>query len=495
MSGTPFQTKFTLGLLTITPCPLDDEIECDTEEVSNDVKAEHAMENEAAKAAIAARKAKKVARQKSRSASPGKKPSRTKSRSQSPASRKKKEQAMAAKKKQLEEQEAAKKKKELEEEEKAKKLAQEEAEKAKKLEEEAARKAAEAKRLAEEEAAEEAALAEFAALAEKEEKARQQAQQEEEEAIMDASMDTSMASIVPRPTRFRPKRRISMFPACKSNIGLNQALQRYGSDVPFDWEKPEWTKEHVDLKHTSQVNKTYGWEKPDWARRSILKKTTLGDVVKQGVSLDRRLSKNSGTSRVLLRRRHSLTGRSSFDKTTKEFGWSQPEWARRNMLRTTEFGEAARQGVSLEVPVRVFKSIGGSDDDMCYHHNASMEESFASLNASKQRMSIIAWEKPEWAKKQTLKSTSTGQAVRQGIDLSLRMGDESRTRTRTRDDKSPNSSAGNLDFSEKNNANIQREKPAWANVSLKRTSKGETMKTKGNLANPITPRRSKSSDY
>jgi hypothetical protein len=354
----------------------------------------------------------------------------------------------------------------------------------------------------EEEAEEERALAEFAALAEKEEQARLQAQE-------DASSDASMTCQdmedppSPKPTRFRPQRRVSMFPACKSNVGLNQAITRYGSDVPFDWEKPEWTKEHVDLKHTSTINNTYGWEKPDWTRRSVLKKTMLGGVVKQGVSLSRPSVRSSGQFRMYLRRRHSLTGRSSFDKTNQEFGWSQPEWARRNILRNTEFGEAARQGANLAVPAHVSKTLasGGSEDDIGYHH---MEDSFASLNASRNRMSI-AWVKPAWAINRSLNSTSFGAAVRQGVDLSLPavgireilMGDESarsRTRTRTGEhEKSPNNSFAALDYSDKNQ-NLSWEKPAWAKMALKRTSKGEKMKTTGTLANPITPRRTKSHD-
>lgn len=427
-------TKNTLGLLTIEPTdPLKDkDIEVKSEEVL-------AIENAARDAIAAKKKAKKLSRQKSKeSQSPSRRRvGRKKSKDPAPAP---------------------------------------DLEAKKKAEEEAARKTAEeaaARKAAEEEAARKKAEEEAARLAAEEQESLEEPEPSMTGEIGEEEPLPPLPPPQPKKERPKPTRSISFFPFTGDNVGLKAALERHSHDVPFDWEKPEWTKEHVDLRHTSTMSNTYGWEMPDWAKNSNLKKTEMGEKAKQGVSLSRTIRFGGYNKKSAPRRTSSLAERGIINLTSKDIVSELPEWARENLLKSTEYGEAARQGLNLAIPYNVLKSMAAGNPE-----GDSLENSFASLNGSK----LLNIEKPDWAVNPSLKPSDKGLAVRQGANLALpvvgireiALGEESARQG----DVSPNSSFVNHTNSQKN---IGWEKPAWTKAVLKKTSKGDELKEKGTL--------------
>lgn len=472
----PFQTKNTLGLLTIdwNKQPHPDEIK-----TPEDIAAE-----EAAKAAIATRKAKKAA-QAARSRSRSKSAESLVVKAAEPVERRKKkaepvvvpvvdDEAVKEKARLVQEkkeQEEAAKRQLAQDEQEAKRKGEEEVRLRKIQEEEAAR-------LAEEEQ-----LAEYQREKEEEEEA-EAAQLLAEEQVRAARIAAeSVTEEVPPPPKRKMKRRISSFPSTPDNTGLVEAVKRYDNVVPFDWEKPEWTMDFGNLRHTTTQTNSYGWTKPDWttknglrsattresfcesdtpewARRSTLRPTALGEVAKHGANLER----------PIMRRSYSFSDRPSD-------AWSKPAWATRDFLKSTVAGTAVRYGIDLGHPISDLdiESVATTEKDSAF------AESFSSLNASK----TISWEKPEWTKNPGLKSTDTGTAARKGANLAFSMSDMKyvmdASERQAANDALLGSSMAKL------NTSIAWEKPSWAsNPMLKRTSKGQRMKENGTLAKPIS---------
>lgn len=169
----------------------------------------------------------------------------------------------------------------------------------------------------------------------------------------------------------------------------------------YSWEKPDWSKENK-LKQTKRgrlvrkganlakpitmINralndmmdaKLLAWGKPEWAKKAeILKSTQLGNAVKQGGSLARK-----------------ITHIASDPAYRKELGWEKPEWTEKRMVKETEKGRAVKKGECIS------KAITHIRDD-------------------EEVTSKYAWEKPEWAKKKMVRSTKEGEKVKKGEYLS-----------------------------------------------------------------------------
>ena len=482
----PFQTKNTLGLLTIDWTKQNDEPEEKSPEII-------AMEKAARDVILAKKKAKKekAARKKARSQSPTAKsasPPRARKKQNDEEAAKlaaeeariKAEAAIAAERRKLEADEAARLK-----EEEAKLAAEEAAEaerqrlrKLQKEEEEAERLRLK-KNQEEEEAIRRAAReAELQRRMEEEEEAFRLAA-EEEARKRQAALEA--AATQPQPVQPRQKRRASFFPLTKDNTGLEKAVRKYNNDVPFDWEKPEWTMDFGNLRHTTTISKTYGWEKPEWVLKNVLRKTPLGDFIHDGHSLERPV--------------HLLRRRCSFADLRSE--WAKPEWTKRFKLRSTNHTRRT------DMTIGTCSTIG--DDSV------NFDDSIASLahvdfNGSQ---SIVTWEKPSWAKAHGLKATEAGAAARQGINLALPITDIQNFLNRSlnkqehgmmQDQSLGNHHGGinnnheasmNISFNNASLRDLAWEKPSWAsNPGLKRTSRGEKLQKNGNLAKAISRQKS-----
>ncbi|CAB9501455.1 expressed unknown protein [Seminavis robusta] len=503
MSGQPFKTKFTIGLLTIDPCPQEEHVHTDEDYLSNDVNAHLSAEELAARDAIKARKGKKkrnksgdkgVSRQKSGDSVglPPPEPINDAVAEQVRLRMEAKKKAKAEKARKAAEEDAAIKAeaeatiaaemKEKEEEEArvwaAKRLAEEEAKKAEEIR----------LRHVEEQRREEERKAEEIRLRHVEEQAKQAKEPSDDEASLNGMIPSlGYEEPLPEKPRTKQRRRVSFFPATADNSGLDDALRNYNNDVPFDWENPEWTKEFVDLRHTTQQSLIYGWEKPDWtvkrglraaqrrsskcgwekpdwAKKSILRKTDRLDDLMSDTSGRTSLG---GSMDGSLMRRHSFCFRGE---------WDRPSWAKRNVLKKTEAGSLIRKGANLAIPITEIKAR--MDPDSTLHDSVdSLNQSLnMSMNLSQKN---IDWEKPAWAKGAKLRKTEAGQAARQGVNLN-------------KSGKGPEAAGGEASAASLNASvtltqkNIGWEKPSWAsNPNLKRTSTGEKMKTTGTLAKPI----------
>ena len=282
MSGQPFMTKNTLGLLTIDWNNTNSGSSDEPDPYEQTVKTPEMLAMEAAvKEKIAQRKAEKERRRKKQQ------------RSQSPSQKAEQE---AKKKKQPQAEEAAarlakaeEKQKRLEQEREAQR--EKEAERKRQAAQEAAlRLAAEQEEAAQKKAHEEEAQL-LRKLEEEAEARRQTAAQAKEAAPQSSSQ---------KQQHQKAQRRVSFFPCTPDNEGLVQAGTRYGRRrVPLDWERPEWTMDFGHLRHAETLHHTYSWEKPEWVtHRSLLKPTTLGKAIQAGGSLERPI--------VVLRRRHSF---------------------------------------------------------------------------------------------------------------------------------------------------------------------------------------------
>lgn len=490
----PFQTKNTLGLLTI-----DWTKQNEPEEKSPEILA---MEQAARDVILAKKKAKKekAARKKARSQSPTTKnkksasPPRARKKTDEEAAlqaaeeaRIKAEAAIAAERRKLEADEEARLQAE------AAKLAEEDAAEAerqrlRKLQKEQAAAAVEAERLRlqtiqeEEEALRRAAEEAEAQRRAEEEEAAFRLAAEEEARKRRAALEAAAAA--PPPVQPRQKRRASFFPLTKDNSGLEKAVRKYNNDVPFDWEKPEWTMDFGNLRHTTTISKTYGWEKPEWVLRNVLRKTPQGDFIHDGHSLERPV--------------HLLRRRASFADLRSE--WAKPEWTKRfKLLRSTNHTRRTTDNMTIGT----CSTIG--DDSV------NFDDSIASLahvdfNGSQ---SIVTWEKPSWAKAHGLKATEAGAAARQGINLALPITDINnflnRSLNRQEHGMMQDQSLGNNNYHVTNNneasmnisfhnaslRDLAWEKPSWAsNPGLKRTSRGETLQKNGNLAKAISRQKS-----
>lgn len=219
----------------------------------------------------------------------------------------------------------------------------------------------------------------------------------------------------------------------------------------------------------------YSWEKPEWAKKSSLKKTTRGNIVKQGVSLaapvthinankdeSRDTNQLANTSRLQKTIRGSIVKQgvslsAPVTHINKNKGVSRNPLANTSRLQKTDRGSIAKQGVSLSAPVT--------------HINKDKDVIVEKKKLRKQRRATHAgnteWEKPDWAKSNSLKTSDVGTSARQGKSLALPVTNIKEVVT------------------EKDN--LAWEKPDWAKSKVLKSSDVGTSARQGkSLALPVT---------
>lgn len=83
------------------------------------------------------------------------------------------------------------------------------------------------------------------------------------------------------------------------------------------------------------------WKKPDWTKKKVLKKTSKGDVLKQGGTLSA-----------------PITNIAEVVATEKqEIGFKKPDWMDKVALKQSTKGEKLKQGEYISRPIGGIKPI------------------------------------------------------------------------------------------------------------------------------------------
>jgi len=166
-------------------------------------------------------------------------------------------------------------------------------------------------------------------------------------------------------------------------------------------------------------------------------------------------------------------------KKKESIKWEKPEWATKSKLRTTAAGEAVKKGADLQGPITMATQLKHTGD------SPKQIPKLVPLTATAKKE--IGWEKPEWAKKAKLKSTSAGEAVKKGVDLQapITQATQIKHTAETTEESKIKLTRKAVPVSEKKD--IGWEKPEWAKkTKLRSTAAGEKVKNGIDLQGPIT---------
>jgi hypothetical protein len=295
-----------------------------------------------------------------------------------------------------------------------------------------------------------------------------------------------------------------------------------------DKKEKTFTKTYVRAEHYDGEHVAYNWEKPDWAQNINLRSTGKGEEVRNGGNLAnpitfpnkkpvnadieqeeqeeefekinteeviRRLKGGDKATRGLIplpsyrgrqrNLRFSILGAKIRDggdlvkPITKATVYRKPEdvnrLARPENLRLTSIGSKVRQGENIAAPVTQATVLRTPED---INHVAN-KNVLKNKGVTPQMNKKYEWQKPEWAKKKN------GVESPSGTDSStpcLQAAKEERGDTMNGAIKG----AAPLTPEKKK---YEWQKPAWAakrDAVLKKTDKGEVVRSGDNLARPIT---------
>ena len=166
-------------------------------------------------------------------------------------------------------------------------------------------------------------------------------------------------------------------------------------------------------------------------------------------------------------------------KKKESIAWEKPEWAIKSKLRTTAAGEAVKKGADLQGPITMATQLKHTGD------SPKQIPKLVPLAATAKK--DIGWEKPEWAKKTKLKSTSAGEAVKEGADLQapITQATQLKHKGEPAEASKPKLRHKGAPVGEKKD--IGWEKPEWTQKpKLRSTTAGEKVKKGGDLQGPIT---------
>ena len=164
---------------------------------------------------------------------------------------------------------------------------------------------------------------------------------------------------------------------------------------------------------------------------------------------------------------------------TSNLEWKKPDWTKERKLRKTGKAERLVKEGNLANPIT--NPIGKGDGINKYVRPEAILTNTSGPKTSKS----VEWEKPEWAKKTTLRATGKADQLKKEGNLQkpithpLGKGDGINKYVR------PESILSRSSPQEEKS--IAWEKPVWAKTSvLKSTQKGSTLKSGGEIARPIT---------
>eukprot|EP00977_Amphora_coffeiformis_P012150 scaffold2992_cov214-Amphora_coffeaeformis.AAC.32 len=166
-------------------------------------------------------------------------------------------------------------------------------------------------------------------------------------------------------------------------------------------------------------------------------------------------------------------------KKKESIAWEKPEWAKKTKLRTTAAGEAVKKGVDLQGPITMATQMKHTGD--------SPKQIPKLVPLAGPAKKEIGWEKPEWAKKTKLKSSSTGEAIKKGADLQAPITQAPQLKKRAETVEEPKPKLRHKEVPVGQKKEIGWEKPEWAQKpKLRSTAAGEKVKKGGDLQGPIT---------
>lgn len=269
-----------------------------------------------------------------------------------------------------------------------------------------------------------------------------------------------------------------------------------------------------------EVDRVYGWEKPQWVDKK-LKSTGAGEKIREGGNLaapitfpekktwndDPNVLKEEGCEKVnmeelmrrlkggdsagpspMLKRHRGKLKVSIYGAKIREGGdIVQPITqatvfkkrddvnleANPTKLRATPVGQLARQGENLAGPIT--QATTRQQSDVNPEANKDVLKNRMPVSRSKS----YEWEKPEWTSGQ-LRATKRGKLVKKGVDVAQPI-----TQGVRKKDKHPllrQQSEDSLVEKKK----YEWEKPAWTQIKLGSTGKGDGIKNGKRLERPIT---------
>ena len=174
----------------------------------------------------------------------------------------------------------------------------------------------------------------------------------------------------------------------------------------------------VMSRRQEEIKKEYAWEKPEWAKKKTLRTTAAGQAVKKGADLQGPITQAPHLKKNNVEEEEEpkpkLKHREAEKATKKNIEWEKPDWAKKTKLKTTAAGEAVKKGVDLQAPITQAPHI---KKDSKPEEQAPTRKLKAAKEAEAVPKKNIEWEKPDWAKKNKLRTTAAGEAVKNGVDL------------------------------------------------------------------------------
>jgi len=157
------------------------------------------------------------------------------------------------------------------------------------------------------------------------------------------------------------------------------------------------------------------WEKPEWTKENKLKQTKTGRLVRKGHNLAKPIT-------MINRVKNDMA-----DAKLLSFG--KPSWTKnkQELLKATKAGEIlgkggdnlARKITHIASEINAACNDDNDDDDNNNdNNNNNLSGNDSKLRSNNSSNTNLAWEKPEWAKKKVIKTTSESEKLKSGASLS-----------------------------------------------------------------------------
>ena len=177
-------------------------------------------------------------------------------------------------------------------------------------------------------------------------------------------------------------------------------------------------------KKRDELQQKYQWEKPEWATKKALRSTTAGQAVKQGADLQAPITQAPQLKKTKEAEgdgpKPKLKRREAEAAPKKNIEWEKPDWAKKSKLKSTAAGDAVKKGVDLQAPITQaphLKKSAPAEEEEGEEGGVAPARKLKTPGAPAAARKDIGWEKPEWAKKSKLRTTTAGEAVKKGVDL------------------------------------------------------------------------------